>query len=217
MDGWIEIWENRQLLLIGFGNTLSLTLVAIVTSTLLGFVVALARSARIPVVSQFLRVYIEIFRGSPLLVQILFIYFGAAYLNLSGVSVFAAVTVAITLYQGSYVAEVFRAGFEAVPHGQREAGRTLGLSRLTVMKDVVLPQAMKVVLPPLFGQYISLVKHTSLASVIGFEDILRHGQGIVDRFGNPFQVFFVVAVLYFIISYPMSLIARHLEKRTVKA
>jgi polar amino acid transport system permease protein len=217
MDGWIEIWDNRQLLLIGFLNTLSLTAVTVLTSTLLGFIVALVRSARVRFLSPALRVYIEVFRGSPLLVQILFIYFGAAYMRLDGVTVFVAVIIAITLYQGSYIAEVVRAGFEAVPHGQREAGRTLGLSRLAITRDIVLPQAMKVVLPPLFGQYISLVKHTSLASVIGFTDIIRQGQGIIDRFGNPFQVFLVVAVLYFVISYPMSLIARHLEKRTVKA
>jgi polar amino acid transport system permease protein len=214
--GWIEIWENRGLLLLGFSQTLSLTVVTVVTSTVLGFLVALVRVNRIPVLTPVVRVYLEIFRGSPPLVQILFVYFAAAYLNLTGVTVFLAVVIALTLFEATFISEIFRAGFEAVPLGQREAGRTLGLSRFSVTRDVVLPQTMTIVLPPLFGQYIALVKVTSLASVIGYADIVRQGQGIVDRFGNPFEVFTVVALLYFIISYPMSLIASHLEARTIK-
>jgi polar amino acid transport system permease protein len=214
---WMSIWENSNLLFSGLGYTVGLTTVTIITSTMLGFIVALLRAAKIPFVGVLLRIYFEIFRGSPLLVQILFVYFGAAYLQMYGVSVFVAVSIAITLHQATYISEIFRAGFESVAPGQREAARSLGLSRLHVTKDVVLPQAMKVTLPPLFGQYISLVKNTSLASVIGAADLVRQGQGIIDRFGNPFEVFLVVAALYFIISYPMSLIATNLEKRTVKA
>jgi polar amino acid transport system permease protein len=150
------------------------------------------------------------------LVQILFIYFGAAYLEIDAVTVFIAVLLALTLYQGAYVSEIFRAGLESVPAGQWEAGRTLGLPRWRILKDVVLPQTVTVVLPPLFGQYIGLVKNTSLASVIGYADLTRQGQGIIDRFGNPFLVFLVVAVGYFIISYPLSLTARSLEKRRIR-
>jgi polar amino acid transport system permease protein len=214
---WVEIWDNRQLLLLGLLFTVILTLVTVVTSTLLGFLVALVRNARVPILSQIMRVYLEVFRGSPLLVQILFVYFGSAYLNLRGVSVFLAVTIAMTLYQGAYISEIFRAGIESVPLGQREAARTLGLSDFQTMKSVVLPQAMRVSLPPLFGQYIALVKNTSLASVIGYADLVRQGQGIIDRFGNPFEVFLVIGVLYFIISYPFSLVARRLERKAARA
>jgi polar amino acid transport system permease protein len=213
--GWSVIWDNRELLLLGFLFTLALVVVTVVTSTILGFLVALARNARVPVLSQVLRVYLEVFRGSPLLVQILFVYFGAAYLGLHGVSVFLAVVIATTLYQGAYISEVFRAGLEAVPRGQREAAITLGLSKFHITKNVVVPQAMRISLPPLFGQYIALIKNTSLASVIGYADLVKQGQGIVDQFGNAFEVFLVVGALYFILSYPFSLAARRLERKSI--
>ncbi len=213
---WNVIANNHYLLLSGFWFTIKLTVGSIVASTLLGLVVALIRYLRVPIVAQLARIYLEVFRGSPLLVQILFIYFGAAYLNIDAVTVFIAVLLALTLYQGAYVSEIFRAGLESVPAGQWEAGRTLGLPRWHILKDVVLPQTVTVVLPPLFGQYIALVKNTSLASVIGYADLTRQGQGIIDRFGDPFLVFLVVAVGYFIISYPLSLTARSLEKRRIR-
>lgn len=215
--GWAGIWESRELLLLGFWFTVVLTVVTIITSTVLGFLVALGRTPHIPILGPLLRGYLELFRGTPLLIQILFIYFGSAYLNLTGVTVFNAIVIAMTLYYGAYVSEIFRAGFESVPYGQQEAGRSLGLSRFHVIKDVIVPQTVTIVRPPLVGQYISLVKGTALASVIGYADLVRQGQGIIDRIGSPFAVFLVVAALYFVISYPMSLIERHLEKRTLQA
>jgi polar amino acid transport system permease protein len=214
--GWNAIVSNHNLLLSGFWATIELTVASIVTSTVLGLIIALIRFLRVPVLTQVARVYLEVFRGSPLLVQILFIYFGAAYLNIDAVTVFIAVLLALTLYQGAYVSEILRAGLESVPAGQWEAGRTLGLPRWRILKDVVFPQTVTVVLPPLFGQYIGLVKNTSLASIIGYADLTRQGQGIIDRFGDPFLVFLVVAVGYFIISYPLSLTARSLEKRRIR-
>lgn len=215
--GWSGIWESRELLLLGFWFTVVLTVVTIITSTVLGFLVALGRSAHIPILGPILRGYLELFRGTPLLIQILFIYFGSAYLNLTGITVFSAIVIAMTLYYGAYVSEIFRAGFESVPYGQQEAGRSLGLSRFHVIKDVIVPQTVTIVRPPLVGQYISLVKGTALASVIGYADLVRQGQGIIDRIGSPFAVFLLVAALYFVISYPMSLFERHLEKRTLQA
>jgi polar amino acid transport system permease protein len=102
-----------------------------------------------------------------------------------------------------------------VPIGQREAATVLGLSRFHITKDVVFPQTLPVVLAPLFGQYLTLVKNTSLASVISYFDIVRQGQAIIDQGVNSFDVYLVVAALFFIISYPLSLVARALEKRTI--
>lgn len=213
---WFIIWDNRTILLSGFLFTLKLAVVSIITSTVLGLVVALARYLRVPILATLLRIYLEVFRGSPLLIQILFIYFGAAYANIQGLSVFVAVTMALTLYQGAYIAEIFRAGLESVPRGQHEAAQVLGLPRWRVLKDVIFPQTVTVALPPLFGQYLTLVKNTSLASIIGYADLVRQGQGIIDRFGNPFLVFFVIAVGYFIISFPLSRVALVLERRRIR-
>lgn len=215
--GWNDILESRGILLDGLANTLGLSVLTIVSGTILGLLVGLARASRIRFLSPVLRVYLELFRGSPLLIQMLFIYFGAAYLNIDGVTTFIAAAIALTLYEGALISEIFRAGIESVPRGQREAGRSLGLSRLQVTRDVVLPQTVSVAMPPLVGQYIGLVKDTALATVIGYADLVRQGQAIIDRIGMPFQVFFTIGVMYFIVCYPMSLVARSLEKRRAHA
>jgi polar amino acid transport system permease protein len=212
--GWVHVWEGMPLLLNGFLYTIALALAGVAASTVLGFVVYLLRAAHIPGLNIVLKVYFEVFRGTPVLVQILFIYFGAAFVGIYGMPVFVALLTAITLHQATHISEIFRSGFEAVPTGQREAARSLSLSRFTITKDVVLPQAMRVAMPPLFGQYINLLKNTALASTIGAADVVRQGQGLIDRFGNPFEVYLVIAALYFAISYPLSLLVTHLEKRT---
>lgn len=216
MSGWDAIWAGRELLLQGLIATLALSAVGIVTSTVVGFFVGFARYARIPVLNVVLRGYLELFRGTPLLIQLLFVYFGGAYLRLDWVTVFSASVIAITLYQGAYISEVFRAGFESVPPGQREAARTLGLSRFHINRDVIFPQTVLVVLPPLFGQYLTLIKNTALASVIGFSDLLRQGQAVIERGGNSFLVYLVIAALFFVFNYPLSLLARSLEERIIK-
>ncbi len=215
--GWGQIWDSRGILVIGLENTVWLSVLAIATATIVGLVVGLLRTARLPVLGPILRVYLEVFRGSPLLIQMLFIYFGSAYLGISGISAFMAALLALTLYEGALVSEIFRAGIEAVPHGQRDAGRSLGLSRLAIQRDVVLPQTVPIVLPPLVGQYIGLVKDTALATIVGYAELVREGQAIIDRIAMPIQVFLVVAVIYFVICYPMSLVARRLEKRAIHA
>jgi polar amino acid transport system permease protein len=214
---WGQIWDSRGILLIGLENTLVLSVLSIVTATIVGLIVGLLRTARLPILGPVLRVYLEVFRGSPLLIQMLFIYFGSAYLGISGISAFSAALLALTLYEGALVSEIFRAGIEAVPRGQRDAGRSLGLSRVAMQRDVILPQTVPIVLPPLVGQYIGLVKDTALATIVGYAELVREGQAIIDRIAMPIQVFLVVAGIYFVICYPMSLVARRLEKRAIHA
>ena len=216
MSDWDAVWAGRELLLSGLLATLTLSAVAIITSTVIGFLVGFARYSRIPVLNVVLRVYLEIFRGTPLLIQLLFVYFGAAYLRIDWVGVFAAGVIAITLYQGAYMSEVFRAGFESVSVGQREAAATLGLSRFHINKDVIFPQTWLVVLPPLFGQYLTLIKNTVLVSVIGYSDIVRNGTAIIERGANSFTVYLVIAVMFFAFNYPLSLLARSIEKRIIR-
>jgi polar amino acid transport system permease protein len=213
--GWDAIIASWGIFVTGFVATVILSVATIVTSTILGLIVALLRAARIRGLGLPLRIYLEVFRGSPLLVQMLFIYFGAAYLGIRGVEAFVAALVALTLYEGALISEIFRAGIEAVPKGQREAARSLGLSRVEIDRYVVLPQTVPIVLPPLVGQYIGLVKDTALAMAIGYVELVRQGQAIIDRIGRPIEVFMIVAVIYFLICYPMSLLARRLELRAL--
>lgn len=217
MGGWQAIFDSSGILWSGFLGTLALSVATIATGTVLGLVVGILRAARIPGLRLPLRIYLEVFRGSPLLVQMLFIYFGAAYLGLRGVETFTAAVVALTLYEGALISEIFRAGIEAVPRGQREAARSLGLSRIQIERYVILPQTVSLVMAPLVGQYIGLVKDTALATAIGYFELVREGQAIIDRIGMPIPVFMVIAVIYFLICYPMSLVARHLELRALHA
>ncbi|WP_416969471.1 amino acid ABC transporter permease [Streptomyces sp. 4F14] len=209
------LWSNRELYLDGLRSTVLLSLAAIGTSTLLGLLVAAVRTSRIPVLAQLGRVYLEVFRGTPLLIQMLFLYFGIAYIAPMGLTVFGAALVALTLYQGAYIAEIFRAGIEAVPRGQWEAARVLGLSRAGTFGSVVLPQTRTIVLPPLVGQYLSLIKDTSIAVVIGYVELLRQGQAVVDRVGDPTTSYLAVAALYFAVCYPLSLLVRRMERKAL--
>lgn len=214
---WSVIFSNQDLFLSGLLATVLLSVAAIATGTLTGLLVAALRTSRIPVVAQIARVYLEVFRGTPLLIQMLFIYFGAAYLGLAGMTVFGAALLAMTLYQGAYIAEIFRAGIEAVPRGQWEAARILGLSPVQAFGSVILPQTRAIVLPPLVGQYLSLVKDTSIAVVIGYVELVRQGQAVIDRTGHPGEAYLAVAVLYFVICYPLSLAVRRMERKAVTA
>ncbi|MDQ0758301.1 amino acid ABC transporter permease [Streptomyces canus] len=214
---WSVIWSNRALYVDGLWSTVLLSLAAIATATLVGLLVAAVRTSRIPVLAQLARGYLEVFRGTPLLIQMLFIYFGAAYLSGFAISVFGAALLALTLYQGAYIAEVFRAGIEAVPRGQWEASRVLGLSRVQTFGGVILPQTRAIVLPPLVGQYLSLIKDTSIAVVIGYVELIRQGQAVIDRVGDPTTSYLAVAALYFVICYPLSVLVRRMERKAVTA
>ncbi|WP_075660819.1 amino acid ABC transporter permease [Streptomyces acidiscabies] len=209
------LWSNRELYLDGLRSTVLLSLAAIGTGTLLGVLVAAVRTSRVPVLAQLGRVYLEVFRGTPLLIQMLFLYFGIAYIAPMGLTVFGAVLVALTLYQGAYIAEIFRAGIEAVPRGQWEAARVLGLGRVRTFVSVVLPQTRTIVLPPLVGQYLSLIKDTSIAVVIGYVELLRQGQAVIDRSGDPATSYLAVAALYFAVCYPLSLLVRRMERKAL--
>jgi polar amino acid transport system permease protein len=211
------IWNNLPQLLRAFWVTLELAAVSIIGSTAIGLVVGGVRTSKVPIASQLARAYVEIFRGSPLPITLLFVYFGAAlYLGFSA-NLFGAAAVGLSIYHGAYVAELLRSGIEAVPVGHREAARTLGLSQMQIFRFVVLPQTRRIVLPPLVGQYISLIKDTSIAFVIGLVELMKAGQAIVDRTADPIPIYLTIAALYFVTCYPLSLWVRRHERKLVPA
>lgn len=210
------ILESRGVLVDGLLLTIGLSIVAIVLGTVVGFAVAIPYTIRIPVVRQVLRVYIELFRGTPLLMQLFFVYFGLPYMGVT-VDRFPAAVAALTVYSGAYIAEIIRAGIESVPRGQREASESLGLTFAQTMRRVIIPQAATVAVPPLAGFYIGLVKDTSLAMIIGYRELLRTAQEIIDRTGQPMVVYVAVALMYFLICFPLSRLAAQLEGRARRA
>jgi len=206
------VFDSLPLLFQGLLMTLLLSVASMIGSTIVGLVAATLRTSRLPVGSQIARVYVEIFRGSPLLITLLIVYYGVAYAGYA-MNVLVAAIIGISVYHGAYIAEIIRGGIEAVPHGQWEASRILGLSNAQTFTSVILPQTSKLVLPPLVGQYIALIKDTSLAFIIGLAELTRQGQSIIDRVGQPVLIYFLVAVIYFIICYPLSLWVQSLDRR----
>jgi polar amino acid transport system permease protein len=209
------VWNARWLLLDSFLTTLLLSTIAVVVGTLVGAVVAVLRTLNVGILNVVLRAYVELFRGTPLLMQLFFVYFGLPMLGVN-VDKFWAAFSAISLYTGAYVAEVFRAGVEAVPRGQVEASTALGLTFVQRLTYVIAPQALRVALPPLVGVYVSVIKDTSLATVIGYNELMRRAMELVLQYGRPLEIFLIVGILYFIICFPISKFSEWLERRLAR-
>ncbi len=205
------IWDARWLLLDSFLVTLYLSAAAVVGGTVVGAAIAVVRTLGFVPLNLLLRAYIELFRGTPLLMQLFFIYFGLPMLGLP-IERFWAAFVALTLFTSAYVAEVFRSGIEAVPRGQTEAATALGMSFYQRLVYIISPQALRITLPSLIGVYVSVIKDTSLATVIGYNELTRRSMELVLRYGHPLEFFFAVCVLYFIICYPISKFSERLER-----
>lgn len=202
-------------LLWGLWTTLWLSAVSGVLGLIIGLGTGLCRLSNNPTLRDLSTIYVELVRGTPLLVQIfIFYFFIGTVLNLS--REFAGIA-ALSLFTGAYVAEIVRAGVQSIARGQNEAARSLGLSAGQSMRHVVLPQAFKRVLPPLAGQFISLVKDTSLVSVIAITELLKSGREVITTSFSPFEILFCVAGLYLLINLPLSKIASRLERRLAQS
>lgn len=198
-------------LLQGMWMTLLISAVSLVFAVWLGLVAGLARVSAYPLARWLASTYIEVVRGTPLLVQIFIVYFFIG--TVLSLSAFAAGVVALSVFTGAYVAEIVRAGIEAVPRGQMEAARSLGMSKVQAMRHVILPQALKKTLPPLAGQFINLIKDSSLVSVMALTDLTKAGREVVSSTFAPFEVWFTVAALYLVLTGLLSWLVRRLELR----
>ncbi|SFF40900.1 amino acid ABC transporter membrane protein, PAAT family [Fontimonas thermophila] len=195
----------------GLWLTLKLSAISLVFALIIGVLAGLARVASNPAARALSATYVEIIRGTPLLVQIfIFYFFVGTVLDLSA---FTAGVAALAVFTGAYVAEIVRAGIEAVPRGQMEAARSLGLSYAQAMRHVILPQALKKSLPPLAGQFINLIKDSSLVSVMALTDLTKAGREVVSSTFSPFEVWFTVAAMYLLLTGTLSLWVRRLERR----
>ena len=196
--------------------TLALSAIAFVGGALLGLVVALSRTSENAAARNAARVFIQVFQGTPLLLQLFLIFFGAPVLGFD-INPWVAAGVALVLNSAAFLAEIWRGCIEAVPRGQWEAAQALNLKYVARMRFVVLPQAFKIALPPTVGYMVQIIKGTSLAAIIGFTEITRAGQIINNATFQPMLVFAVVAALYFVICWPLSLLASRIERRQARA
>lgn len=195
----------------GLFLTLEISAVSLVFSLLLGFFFGIGRVARNAALRDLAAVYVELIRGTPLLVQIFIVYFFIG--TVLQLSAFWAGVAALSVFTGAYVAEIVRAGIQAVPRGQTEAAQSLGLSAFQTMRHVILPQATRKILPPLAGQSINLIKDSSLVSVMALTDLTKAGREVVSSTFSPFEVWFTVALMYLVLTGALSLLVQRLERR----
>ncbi len=200
-------------LLDGLVNTLKAAAYALVLATVLGILLAFGRLSHLWFIRLPSIAVVEFFRGVPLLLLIFFFYL--AFPLAFGIELPAlwSLVLGLTLYNGAVIAEIVRAGVLSIPKGQTEASYAMGLSRGQTLRLVLLPQAIRVMLPALISQLVVLLKDTSLGFVIGFEELLRTGGQLVQVLDNPIQLYVAIALVYIVINYALSLVARWVESR----
>jgi ectoine/hydroxyectoine ABC transporter permease protein EhuD len=205
-------WDYMPDLLKGATISVELTLIVMVLSLILGLLVALARVSRLRGVRTLATVYVELIRGTPCLLQLFYIYFVLPVFGFK-VPPFTAGVIGLTINYAAYLSEVYRAGIQAVARGQLEAAQALGMSRTLTMRLIILPQAIRIIVPPLGNYFISLFKDTSLASIITVRELIFTGQIVAAVNYQYFAVFTIIGTIYLALSYPGSLCVQALERR----
>jgi polar amino acid transport system permease protein len=210
------------LLLIGLWLTLKLSIMATIFGVIIGVAGGLARISANPALKWATIVYVEIIRGSPLMVQILIWYFVlgtvindllAAY-GMGRIPAFWYGVASLACFAGAYVTEIVRAGIQSIHRGQTEAARSLGMTYAQCLRYIILPQALRRILPPLAGQFISLIKDSSLLGIIAIRELTKAGREAVSASLQPFEIYLVVAVLYLVLTFSLSMFVQQLERRS---
>ncbi len=210
---WSVVAANLPYLLEGLRGTLLLGLLVMSLGTVLGFGVGLARLSRGSVYAL-ATAFVELFRDTPLIMQIFFIFFGLPAVGIR-LNAFVAASVAMTFFAAANTAEIVRGAIQSLPRGQWEAARSLGLSSSQTLRWVILPQALRRTLPPLMGLFTTLLKDTSLAAIVNVFELTTAGRRVVERTLASFEIWLVVAALYFLLCYPLSVATQRLERRLV--
>lgn len=201
------------LLLMGAVITVQITAISVAIGVVIGLVVGVARISEVRLLRLLAICYIDFLRGTPLLVQIFLIYFALPVLTGQRIDPFIAAITACGINSGAYIAEIFRSGIQSIDKGQMEAGRSLGMTWVQTMRYIVLPQAVKRVIPQVGNEFIALLKDSSLVSVIGFEELTRSGQLIIARTYASLEIWACVAIIYLVMTLTISRFVAFLEKR----
>ncbi|MGB3681970.1 MAG: amino acid ABC transporter permease [Rubrobacteraceae bacterium] len=206
------VWQNSDAIIQALLVTLSLALLAEVIGIALGLALSLLKISRSRLLSFPAQIYIDLFRGTPLLIQIIIIYFTTPLIGLRFTSLFYAGLAALALNSAAYVAEIFRSGIQSIDKGQMEAGRASGLSYAQTMRFIIVPQAFRRVIPPLTNEFVMLIKDTSLVSVIGLAELLRAARVLQSATFNGTPLI-AAALLYLAICLPLIYLTNILERR----
>ena len=207
------IQQAFPLLLLGAGVTIEITAGSVAIGLIIGLIIGILRIGQIRVLRIIATIYADCIRGTPLLVQIFLIYFALPMISGHRVDPFLAAVTACGINSGAYVSEIIRAGIQSIDIGQMEAGRSLGLTWWQTMYHIILPQALRNILPPLGNEFIAMLKDSSLVSVIGFEELTRRGQLIIAQTYGSFEIWLTVAFLYLVMTLAISRLVSFLERR----
>jgi polar amino acid transport system permease protein len=210
------LWHYRWLILWGLGVTVAYTIGSIAIGMVIGLATGLLRLSRNKFLTLPLVAYVEIFRCTPLLVQIIWFYYALPVVLGIDIPATVAATMVLSLYTGAFYAEIVRGGVESLERGQWDAARAIGLRHLQALRLVILPQAFRRMIPPFMNQSIIQLKNTSLVSTIAVADLLYQGQMITAATYRPLEVYTMVAALYFAVLFPLTLAAQYVERRLAR-
>lgn len=194
-------------------NTLIIALISVLAGTVIGIILALMKLGKSKVLKIIASVYIEIFRGTPMLVQLYIIYFAIPYAFQFKLTPMAAGIITLSINSGAYVAEIIRAGINSIDKGQMEAARSLGMSHWMAMRLIIMPQAVKNILPALGNEFITIIKESSIASIIGVNEIMYKADTIKGNLARVFEPLLIAAVIYFVLTFTLSKIVSYFERR----
>ncbi|WP_248795410.1 amino acid ABC transporter permease [Pseudomonas sp. MWU13-2105] len=206
------LWDILDNLLVGLQWTVVLSLAAFAGGGLIGLLVMVLRISDNGLARGFARAYIELFQGTPLLMQLFMVFFGVALLGVD-ISPWLAAAIALTLFTSAYLAEIWRGCVESIPGGQWEASASLALTPYEQLRHVILPQALRIAVAPTVGFSVQVIKGTAVTSIIGFTELTKTGGMLANATFEPFMIYGLVALGYFLLCYPLSLSARYLERR----
>ncbi|MBP2198766.1 amino acid ABC transporter permease [Pantoea cypripedii] len=207
------IFQNFPVLLKGLGVTLELWLLAGISGTVIGLLLGIARTSPQRWVMALTRSFVEVFRNTPVLIQLIWFYYAFPVLVGIQFSTFGAAVLALTLYTAAYSAEIFRAGLQSIERGQWEGAKALGMSQAKALRRIILPQVFRRMLPALTNRMIELAKVTSLASILTVNELMYQGRLLSSTYYRPVEILTVVALLYFVLIWPGSYLASRLERR----
>ncbi len=213
---WNIVFQYRYVFIQGAATTVWLTFLVVVLGTALGVLIGLARRSEAPFIPTLAKIYIELFRALPILVLLIWLYYVSPIILGIQLSPFITALVALAINLSAFVAETVRAAIESIPTNQFESSITLGLSSTQTMIYIILPQAIKNMLPNLMGLYVNQLKNSSLASVIAVNEVLHRSNSIISNTYRPLEVYTTVAIVYLILIIPFSLLANWIENRIDK-
>ncbi len=206
------IQDNFYFLLQGAGITLKVSILAASFGLVIGSIMSLFRISNNFLLKAISGIYVEVIRGTPLLIQVLYLYFGLYQVGIRLPPLTAGI-VALSINSGAYVTEIIRSGIQSIDKGQMEASRSLGMNYLLTMRHVILPQAFRRIIPPMVNELIALIKDSSLLSVIGIVELARVGQLVRAKTYDTFYIMTAVAITYFIMTFSLSNLLGYIERR----